>query len=160
LGAARVREAEKSDAKSFLKLVVTFARFENLKPPDAAGQRRLVEDIFVKKRLRLLLAEDLKEIVGYALYFFTYSSFAASPILYLEDLFVVESQRGKGTGFDLFRRCVEEAVRNGCCRMEWQVLTWNRKAMDFYEGLGAERMDLYVYRLDRSSLGKVPRRIG
>jgi GNAT superfamily N-acetyltransferase len=157
LGAAKVREATEADARGFLKMVVTFADFEHLKPPSPAAQRRLVEDIFVNKRLSLLLAEEGRELLGYALYYFTYTSFMARPILYLEDLFVLEDKRGRGTGLALFRRCVDEAVRAGCWRMEWQVLTWNRKAMAFYEGLGGKRMDLYVYRLDRGGLGRVPR---
>ena len=106
------------------------------------------------------MAADSGRLVGYALYFYTYSSFVAKPTLYLEDIFVSEEHRKRGIGFALFRRCVEIAVANGCGRMEWAVLTWNDKALKFYEKLGARRMsDWYVYRLDERALEKVPRNI-
>ena len=119
---------------------------------------RLIEDIFGKKKVNLLVAADGRRLVGYALYFYTYSSFVAKPTLYLEDLYVLDEYRKHGIGFSLFRKCVEIALEAGCGRMEWAVLTWNTKALKFYEKLGARRMsDWYVYRLDERALGRVPR---
>jgi len=98
--------------------------------------------------------------VGYALYFYTYSSFVAKPSLYLEDLFVLEEYRKGGVGFALFRRCVREAISKGCGRMEWAVLAWNEKAIKFYEKLGAKRLsDWYVYRLDERALQRTPKSV-
>lgn len=103
-----------------------------------------------------MVAADGKKLIGYALYFFTYSSFLARPSLYLEDLFVLEEHRSLGVGLALFQRCAAEAVASGCGRMEWAVLTWNVKAQRFYEGLGARRLsDWQVYRLDESGLRKL-----
>lgn len=154
-----IRKARNSDAKKFLALVLGLAEFEKLDPPSKAGQRRLVEDVFKKKRINLFVAAEGKKLVGYALYFYTYSSFLAKPSLYLEDLFVLEEHRKRGVGFALFRRCVDEAISKGCGRMEWAVLTWNEKAIGFYESLGAKRLsEWYVYRLE-TGLGKVPRRV-
>ena len=154
-----VRPGRRKDAEGFVRLVTALADFERLPPPSLEGRRRLLEDVFGKKKIRLFVALDGKNPVGYALYFFTYSSFVAKPSLYLEDLFVLEEFRKRGVGFSLFRRCVDEAIARGCGRMEWSVLSWNQKAMDFYERLGAKRLsDWYVYRLDETSLSKVPRR--
>lgn len=97
----------------------------------------MADDVFRRKRINLIVAAEEKRLIGYALYFFTYSSFLAKPSLYLEDLFVLGEYRKRGVGFALFRRCVDEAVSNGCGRMEWAVLTWNQKALGFYERLGA-----------------------
>jgi len=156
-----VRKARSSDAEQFIGLVLELARFERLKPPSAAGRKRLVEDVFRKKRIDLLVASEKGKLVGYALYFYSYSSFEAKPTLYLEDLYVPEGQRKKGVGFALFRRCVDEAISRGCGRMEWAVLTWNVKALKFYEKLGARRLsDWYLYRLDARALGRVPRTTG
>ncbi len=138
--------------------MLSLAEFEKLDPPSPAGQRRLVQDVFRKKRIRLFVAAEGEKLVGYALYFFTYSSFLARPSLYLEDLFVLEEYRKSGVGMALFQRCVREAVSKGCGRMEWAVLTWNEKAINFYEKLGAKRLsDWYVYRLDESALRRTPR---
>ena len=161
MGAVKVRRGRRSDSDGFIELVLALAKFEHLEPPSADGRRRLVDDLFRKRRIRLFVAEEGRKLVGYALYFYSYSSFVAKPTLYLEDLYVLDEYRKKGVGFALFRRCVDEAAARRCGRMEWAVLTWNEKALNFYEKLGARRMpDWYTYRLDEGALSKVPRRIG
>ena len=75
--------------------------------------------------------------IGFALYFFTYSTFRAQPSLYLEDLFVLPAERGIGAGKALLRALARIAVRRGCGRMEWTVLDWNAPSIRFYKGLGA-----------------------
>lgn len=152
----QIRRGRRSDSGEFIGLVVALARFEKLKPPSADAKRRLLDDIFRKRRVGLFVASRGKKLVGYALYFYSYSSFLARPTLYLEDLFVLKELRGEGTGIALLRRCVKEAVAKGCGRMEWAVLTWNVNALRFYEALGARRMsDWYVYRLDEEGLRKL-----
>jgi GNAT superfamily N-acetyltransferase len=75
--------------------------------------------------------------VGFALYFFTYSTFLGRPSLYLEDLFVRPEERGRGGGKALLSALAKIAVARGCGRMEWAVLDWNRPAIRFYKRLGA-----------------------
>jgi GNAT superfamily N-acetyltransferase len=149
-----VRKAAKSDSAGFLKLLVELANYEHLEPPTPAARKRILHDIFSKKILKLIVTTDHDYgIIGYALYFFTYSSFLARPTLYLEDLFVAEEQRKRGIGKALFTACVKEAQRIGCGRMEWAVLTWNENAIRFYEKLGAKRLDQwYYYRLNSDVL--------
>jgi len=150
-----LRKGRRADAKEFIRLVLALAKFEHLDPPSAAGRKRLVEDVFKTKRINLFVAAEGKRLLGYALYFYTYSSFLAKPSLYLEDLFVLEEHRKRGVGLALFKQCVEEAMAKGCGRMEWTVLTWNEKALRFYEKLGARRLaEWYTYRLDENSLRK------
>jgi len=152
-----VRKGRRRDFGQFIGLVAELARFEQLEPPTPAGRKRLADDIFKRRRINLLVAGDGERLVGYALYFYNYSSFLAKPTLYLEDIFVQEGYRKRGVGFRLFRKCVDEARSKGCGRMEWAVLTWNEKALDFYERVGAKRLsDWYVYRLDEPALGRVP----
>jgi len=159
MGHFKVRAGRKADSEQFIGLVLQLAKFEHLRPPSEAGKKRLANDIFKNKRVRLFVAIDRKKIVGYALYFYSYSSFVAKPTLYLEDLFVLQQYRKRGVGFALFRACVEEAISEGCGRMEWAVLTWNEKALRFYEKLGARRLsEWYSYRLDESNLKKIPTR--
>ncbi|MDA4128135.1 MAG: GNAT family N-acetyltransferase [Thaumarchaeota archaeon] len=149
----RLRKASRSDSKGFLDLVVALANFERLPPPTLAGRRRLISDIFEKKRAELFVAVVGKVFVGYALYYFTYSSFLAKRTLYLEDIFVLEEFRRKGIGKSLFMLCAKEASKQGCGRMEWAVLTWNEKAVKFYEKIGARRLDEWqLYRLTSDNL--------
>ncbi|MDG6982159.1 MAG: GNAT family N-acetyltransferase [Nitrososphaerota archaeon] len=153
MDATVVRRGRRSDSDGFIELVLALARFEKLDPPTPIATRRLLDDIFRRKKINLFVAYRGRRLVGYALYFYSYSSFLAKPTLYLEDLFVSEGSRGGGVGMALLRRCVEEARAKGCGRMEWAVLTWNEKALRFYESLGAKRMDdWYLYRLDEWSL--------
>lgn len=151
-----VRKGTKADSRGFLQLLVALARFEKLAPPTPAARKRILRDVFERKRVNLLLAFLEGRPVGYALYYYTYSSFLARPTLYLEDLFVLEECRGVGVGRSLFNRCVREAVQNDCGRMEWSVLNWNRKAIRFYERLRARRLSEWsVYRLDAKLLRKI-----
>lgn len=153
-----IRRGRRADSADFLKLLLALARFEHLDPPSADGQRRIISDIFEKKILNLFVATDRGELVGYALYFYSYSSFLAKPTLYLEDLFVIEEHRKKGLGLALFLRCVDEAINHECGRMEWAVLSWNEKAIAFYEKLGASRLDEWrFFRLTQDGLKRVSR---
>ena len=160
MGRIVIRRGTRADSKGFVALVLALADFEHLEPPSVSGRKRLAADIFDKKRANLFVAVEGKKHVGYALYFYTYSSFLAKPSLYLEDIFVLPEYRRRGIGFDLFRRCVDEAIEQGCGRMEWAVLTWNKNAIEFYERLGARRLDeWYVYRVDERGLRRIPRKM-
>ncbi|HME19424.1 MAG TPA: GNAT family N-acetyltransferase [Nitrososphaerales archaeon] len=156
-----VRRGRRSDARAFLELLTALAKFEKLKPPDKRTSRRLLEDVFTRDRLGLFVATLGTEVVGYALYFYSYSSFLGRPTFYLEDIFVSEEHRAKGIGTSLFRRCLKEAASKGCGRMEWAVLTWNRNAIRFYEKAGARRLDdWHVYRLASDQFGMTAAALG
>jgi GNAT superfamily N-acetyltransferase len=150
-----VRPLTPSDLDEFVRLIEALAEYEHLTPPDAEARQRLAADaVATPPRFFALLAEMDGRAVGYAVFFETYSTFLARPTLYLEDLFVLPSLRGRGAGAALFRACAAEAVRRGCERMEWQVLAWNDLALGFYEHLGATAMheDWLSYRLTGESL--------
>ena len=153
----RVRALGVEDLGIFLDLVDALADYERLARPDAAARHRLAADaVSEPPRFFVLLAEVDDRVVGYAVYFFTYSTFLARPTLYLEDLFVVPNARGHGAGLSLFRTCVAEALRQGCGRMEWQVLTWNTPSIDFYQRLGARRLeDWHGFRLEQAGLASI-----
>lgn len=89
----------------------------------------------------LLAIADDGEAAGFALFFPAYSTWRANWGMYLEDLFVRPAYRKQGVGLALFRAVAAEAVARGAERLEWVVLDWNRLALDFYEGLGAEPLN-------------------
>jgi GNAT superfamily N-acetyltransferase len=100
-----------------------------------------------------VLAEAGGETVGLALWYYTFSTFAGGPDLFLEDLFVAPGHRGLGIGLALFRHLARIAQADSCRRMEWRVLDWNQPAIDFYHRLGARPMqDWSVMRLERDAL--------
>jgi len=137
----RIIRVTRRNARKLLSLVDALAGYEKLRPPTPAAKRRLIADCSGPgKRFDAYLAVNGGEAVGYALVFEAYSSFLARPVLYLEDLFVLPSHRGRDVGRRLFLFSAAEAKRRGCGRMEWVVLDWNTGAKRFYRKLGAEAL--------------------
>jgi GNAT superfamily N-acetyltransferase len=132
-----IRDATRDDLQAIVALVRALADFEKLPGPDAAAEARLVDD-FERERFKVLVAELDGRVVGFALYFMTYSTFLGRPSLYLEDLFVLREARRLGIGTAFFRRLIEMAKDLGCGRFEWTVLDWNEAAQNFYRSLGAD----------------------
>jgi len=153
----RIRKVRRADAPRLLSLIDALADFEKLDRPSPAARKRLTRDCSGRgKRFHAFLAFSGRRAVGYAIFFETYSSFLALPTLYLEDLFVLPDERGRGTGRKLFRACLDEARRRGCGRMEWVVLDWNIRAIRFYRGMGARHLRRWhTYRLDRKQFDRL-----
>ncbi len=149
-----VRPLASGDIPVLRDLIDGLADYEKLPRPDPGARARLAADALADPpRVRALIAAVGGEVVGYAIYFFTYSTFLARPTLYLEDLFVRPEERGRGAGSALFRACAREAVRSGCGRFEWQVLAWNAPSIAFYEARGARHLEDWLpFRLDGEAL--------
>ena len=149
-----MRALEAGDVPALLDLIDGLADYEHLPRPEPDARARLAADALADPpRFRALVTELDGQVVGYAIYFLTYSTFLARPTLYLEDLFVKPEARGCGAGAALFRACAQEAVRTGCGRFEWQVLAWNAPSIAFYQARGARRMDDWLpFRLDGEAL--------
>lgn len=95
-------------------------------------------------------------VVGMALYFYNYSTWRAKPGIYLEDLYVRDSERKKGYGLMLLKALAREVVAMGGGRLDWSVLKWNEPSIRFYESIGAEAMNEWVgMRVDRDALVKL-----
>ena len=136
-----VRFATRNDAPAYLALIRALADFEKLPGPDDGAAQRLIEDAFgPAPKYEVLVGELDGEVIAYAIFFPTYSTFLARPGLYLEDLFVRPEYRGRGYGKALLLHLAKLANARGCGRMEWSVLDWNQPAIEFYESIGAKRM--------------------
>jgi len=133
-----IREAEFNDSSSILKLIKELAEYEN--EPNAVNL--LVEDIQkdgfgVKPKFKCFVAEMDNCIIGMALYYPRYSTWDGQT-LHLEDLIVSQNQRGKGVGKLLYTAFINQALKGGFKRVEWNVLDWNEVAIKFYESTGAK----------------------
>lgn len=134
-----IRKAEARDADLVIAFIHALARYEKLEGPTSEGEQRIRRLGWGESPLfEVLLAFEGDRSVGFALYFYQFSTFAARPTLYLEDLFVYDEVRGKGYGKALLAALAREAVRRECGRMDWMVLDWNTPAIDFYRRLGAD----------------------
>jgi GNAT superfamily N-acetyltransferase len=149
-----IRFANQEDIPTVARLIRDLAEYERLSHRVTLDENRLRKHLFGPHPFaEVLLAEKVGEVVGFALFFYNYSTFLAQPGLYLEDLFVKPEHRGQGYGKDLLIALARLAVERGCGRLEWAVLNWNTPAIDFYKSLGAEPMSEWtVYRLSGDAL--------
>src|SRR4051794_3187415 len=134
----RIRDAAADDVAVILRLIHGLAEYERA-PEGAvtATEAALLRDGFGEApRFHVVLAEWDGVAVGFAFYFFNYSTWQARMGLYLEDLFVRPEFRGWGIGKALLVHLARIAVAKGCGRYQWQVLDWNEPAIKFYEAMG------------------------
>ena len=154
-----IREATPDDAPIIVRMIHGLAEYERLADECQATEEKVRRTLFGEPRYaECVIARNRTEAVGFALFFHNYSTFAASPGLYLEDLFVIPEHRGHGVGRELLRHLARLAVKRGCARFEWAVLDWNEPAIGFYKSLGAKPMDDWtVYRLTGEALQDLAR---
>jgi len=152
-----VRRARPGDAAMILALIRGLAAYERLSNEVKASTAQLRQHGFGRRRyFETLICQRDRQPIGFALYFFTYSTFVGRPSLYLEDLFVVPEERGQGAGRMLLGALARIAIARGCGRMEWAVLHWNRPAIRFYERLGARlRRDWVLTRLGAPAIRRL-----
>ncbi|MCC4608442.1 GNAT family N-acetyltransferase [Xanthomonas campestris] len=152
--APQIRRATPADVPLLHELITALAVYE--REPDAvtATQDDLHASLFSDgATAHALICEQDGQALGFAVYFFNYSTWLGRNGLYLEDLFVRPQARGRGAGLALLRHLAQLAVQRGCGRFEWSVLDWNQPAIDFYQAAGARPMDGWtVYRLDGERL--------
>jgi GNAT superfamily N-acetyltransferase len=137
----KIRRAEASDAALILTFIRALAEYEHLSQSVVATEQDLLRDGFgAEPKFRCVIAEWDQAPVGFALYFYNYSTFQGRPGIFLEDLFVNPEFRGKGIGRALLVHLAQVAVRENCGRYVWQVLDWNTPSIEFYKSLGAKLM--------------------
>ena len=150
------RFAERKDTPLILKFIRELADYEKLLDEVVATEPVLEEWLFDKHAAQVVFALEEGREVGFALYFHNFSTFLGRAGIYLEDLFVLPECRGKGYGKALLAYLAAQARREGCGRLEWWCLDWNRPSIDFYRSLGAEPMtDWTVYRLTGGTLDQL-----
>ncbi len=149
--------ATEADVPTILNLIRELADYERAPEAVVTSEAGLREVLFGTQRsAEVLLAFENGEAVGFAVYFYNFSTWLGRPGLYLEDLFVRPTARGKGYGRALLEELARIAQKRGCGRMEWAVLDWNQPAIEFYKKLGAEPMtDWTVFRLTQEGIARL-----
>jgi GNAT superfamily N-acetyltransferase len=153
----KIRPARLQDVPVILQLIHDLATYERAPDEVTATEERLVDVLFGEKpAAEVLLAFEEESPVGFAVYFYNFSTWLGRPGLYLEDLFVKPEKRGKGYGRSLLIELAKIARDRSCGRMEWAVLDWNEPAIKFYRSLGAKPMHEWtVFRLIGEEIGKL-----
>ena len=153
----QIRPARVKDVPVILQLIRDLAAYERAPDEVTATEEQLVDVLFGERpAAEVLLAFEGKSPVGFAVYFYNFSTWLGRPGLYLEDLFVKPEKRGKGYGRALLVELAKIARDRGCGRMEWAVLNWNEPAIKFYRTLGAKPMDEWtVFRLTGDGIARL-----
>jgi GNAT superfamily N-acetyltransferase len=133
-----IRPAQAEDTAAIFSLIQALADYENLSDHVTGSPSDLAQHLFGDRPLiTAIVATTPDQIIGFALYFYNYSTFLTKPGLYLEDLFVLPEYRGKGVGKALLTELAKIAIAQNCGRLEWSVLDWNESAIAFYQRMGA-----------------------
>ena len=154
-----IEPASPADVPTILQLIRELAEFERLLDQVTATEQQLHDGLFGPKPSAEVILGRLQpggEVAGFALFFHNFSTFLARPGIYLEDLYVRQKFRGQGYGADLLRHLARLALERNCGRLEWSVLDWNQRAIDFYKSLGAVPMDEWtMYRVTGAALERL-----
>ncbi len=150
------RKAVREDTPLILQFIRELSVYERLEDQVTADEATLENWLFDRKTAEVLFVMESGKEVGYALYFYNFSTFLGRSGFYLEDLYVRPEHRGRGYGKALFRQLAGTAVELGLGRIEWSCLNWNRPSIDFYLSLGAQpQTDWTQYRLQDEALRKL-----
>jgi len=149
-----IRKASPDDVELILKFINELALYEKAPEEVTATEADIHNSLFgAEPRCYGLICSLDDQVVGFAIYFYNYSTWLGKAGLYLEDIYVTPASRGKGAGKFLMQQLAQIAVSMGCQRFEWAVLDWNKSARDFYESIGAEAKTEWVgYRLSGSAI--------
>lgn len=148
-----LRSTTIEDAHLILSYIHKLAIYEKCEDAMTATKADIEKSLFIEKQAEVIIIEHQGIPIGFALYFYNYSTFLGKANLYLEDLFIDEAYRHRGYGKHVFKYLANLALEKGCERMDWMCLTWNDPAKKFYESMGAKPMsDWVTYRLDHQGI--------
>jgi GNAT superfamily N-acetyltransferase len=134
-----LRDATRADLPLVLHFIRALAEYEKLSHEVRADEATLATFLFEEpRRAEALIARWNEEPVGFAVWYYSFSTFLGRPSLYVEDVFVNPEARGRGIGKAIFAHLASRALAQGCGRMEWSVLDWNAPSIAFYRSLGAK----------------------
>jgi GNAT superfamily N-acetyltransferase len=152
-----IRAAEPSDVEGIYAFIVELAEYERAADQVTGTPDLLHQALFgPAPSAEALMAEIGDQVVGFALFHGTFSTWECKPGLWLEDLYVPPEHRRSGVGAILLARVAAVALERGCPRLEWNALDWNEPALSFYAKLGARRLsDWELHRLDGDALARV-----
>ena len=137
-----LRLAQAADCDALFNLIKALAEYEKLSHAVSGNANLLRQHLFgERKYIEAIVAENLGNIVGFALFFHNYSTFLTKPGIYLEDLFVLPNYRRQGIGKEFLIKLAQIALERDCGRLEWSVLDWNEPAQNFYRTMGSSILD-------------------
>lgn len=155
----QIRAAGEDDAELLFGLILELATYEKLADQVVGDAETLRRSLFEQRAAEALIVECGGEAVGYAIFFTTFSTFETRSGVWLEDIYVRPEHRRGGVGLAVMGHLAALALERGHVRLEWCALTWNQPALEFYDRLGARRLDEWrTLRLERGDMERVAKR--
>lgn len=140
-----IRDGEKKDIPVIFKFIRDLAIYENAEHEVLASEKDIEKTLFNKEiPTKSLICEIDGTPIGFAVYFYNYSTWLGKHGIYLEDLYIDPKFRGMGYGKKLIKKVAKIAVNNGCDRFQWSCLDWNKPSLDFYNSIGAEQLNEWI----------------
>lgn len=150
-----ITKAKREEADKVLHFIKELARYERMRKYVKASVEDIQKNIFDDKRAEVIFVREDGEPIGFAVYFYSFSTFLAQPTLHLEDFFINDKNRGKGIGKLVLKYLAKTAIEHECTRFEWSCLEWNKPSIRFYENLGAKPLRGWIpFRMDGKELEK------
>lgn len=151
-----IRQARPEDAQAIYDMIYELAVYEKAPQEVVTTPEEIRATLFdAGSKTEALICEAEGKIIGYAVFFTSYSTWLGRNGIYMEDLYISPEYRGRGAGRSLLKYIAQCAVQRQCGRLEWSVLDWNQPAIDFYLSIGALPQSEWVrYRLDGEALLK------
>ena len=152
----KIRNATPKDSQIIFDFIIELAIYEKAPNEVNTTVEEIEKSLFSSNATaKALICEEDGIAIGFAVYFYNYSTWLGKKGIYLEDLYVNESKRGKGAGKAMIKYLAKKAISENCGRFEWACLDWNTPSRDFYESLGAVALNEWIgYRLEGDALEK------
>ncbi len=149
-----IKDAIIEDSQTILNFITELAIYEKAKNEVKTNIEQIKKSIFSKNStVKALICEENNIAIGFAVYFYNYSTWLGKNGIYLEDLYVSKNKRNLGVGKAILKHLAKKAYSENCGRIEWSCLTWNTPSRKFYESIGAKPQDEWIgYRLEGKSL--------
>ena len=148
-----ITKAKREEASLVLEFINELAKYERMRKLVTATVADVEKHIFDDKRAEVIFLRLKGKAIGFAVYFYSFSTFLSRPSLYLEDFFIIDKERGKGYGKLVLQYLAKTALENDCKRFEWSCLEWNKPSIRFYEKLGAKPLHGWIqFRMEDKEL--------
>lgn len=146
------RIAQRQDSPLILEYIKKLADYEKRLDEVIATEDDIEKWVFDERQAEVIFAQLDGEVIGFALYFLSFSTYIGNVNMHLEDLFIEPEYRGKGYGKALLKELAKIVIDRGYGRFEWTCLSWNKPSIDFYLSIGAEQKDWNVFHFKGEAL--------
>lgn len=148
-----ISKAKREESPIILEFIKGLAKYERMRKYVKASVEDIEKNIFDQNRAEVIFLRRGDTPIGFAVYFYKFSTFLARPTLHLEDFFVIDEERGRGYGKKVLQYLAKTAIENDCLRFEWDCLEWNKPSIRFYENLGAKPLRGWIpFRMEGKQL--------